>query len=197
MLLYPDTYFHIYNHAIGKEILFNCDENYYFFIKKYYLYINPVAKTLAYCLMPNHIHFLIRTRKESELNQLENISTYKNIETYISKQFSNLFSSYTQAFNKVNQRRGNLFISNFQRKIIDNEIYLDNLIFYIHNNPVNHNFASKIEDWKYSSYPIYKLDQNTFLEKDFVYNLFNSKDNFIEFHQNKQEFDKISQVIID
>jgi REP element-mobilizing transposase RayT len=148
--------------------------------------------------MPNHIHFLIRTRKESKLNQLEKISTYKNIELYISKQFSNLFSSYTQAFNnKVNQRRGNLFISNFQRKIVDNEIYLDNLIFNIHNNPVHHNFVSKIEDWKYSSYQIYIFDQDTFLEKEFVNNIFSNKNNFIEFHQNKQEFDKISQLIIE
>lgn len=44
----------------------------------------------------------------------ENKISDSEIEKYLSKQFANLFSSYTQAFNKVNNRMGSLFIKKFK-----------------------------------------------------------------------------------
>jgi len=31
--LEPDKYYHIYNHAVGRDNLFKCDDNYLFFLK--------------------------------------------------------------------------------------------------------------------------------------------------------------------
>src|SRR5690606_21905148 len=70
----------------------------------------------------------------------------------LSKQFSNFFSSYSQAFNKVYQRRGSLFIKNFKRKKVDNDVYLTQLILYIHLNPVKHGFTKDIEAWSWTSF---------------------------------------------
>ena len=43
------SFYHIYNHANGSENLFRSDENYYFFLKRWGKYIEPVAETYAYC----------------------------------------------------------------------------------------------------------------------------------------------------
>jgi REP element-mobilizing transposase RayT len=59
--------YHVYNRANGKENLFKTDENFRYFLRKYVEYIFPVAETLAYCLMPNHFHLLLRIRSEHEL----------------------------------------------------------------------------------------------------------------------------------
>lgn len=63
-ILEPGFYYHIYNHANGRENLFCSDENYRFFISRYKKHIAPIADIFAYCLMPNHIHFLVRVKEE-------------------------------------------------------------------------------------------------------------------------------------
>ena len=66
-MLEPSKYYHIYNHANRFENIFINDENFRFFLEKYQLYLLSVADTLAYCLMPNHFHLLIKIKIEEEL----------------------------------------------------------------------------------------------------------------------------------
>ncbi|MCX2678996.1 hypothetical protein OOZ15_03500 [Galbibacter sp. EGI 63066] len=66
-ILSPEGTYHIYNRANGSEQLFLSDENYWYFLRKYDEYINPVADTFCYCLMPNHFHFLVRVKSEEQL----------------------------------------------------------------------------------------------------------------------------------
>lgn len=54
-LLESGYYYHIYNHANGNKNLFLEEDNYIFFLNKYYKFIDPIADTFAYCLMPNHL----------------------------------------------------------------------------------------------------------------------------------------------
>jgi REP element-mobilizing transposase RayT len=74
------------------------------------------------------------------------------IEKFLSKQFANLFSCYTQSFNKVNHRMGSLFIKNFKREPLLNKTHFLNVVVYTHRNPIHHGFREKYEDWEYSSY---------------------------------------------
>ena len=64
--LLPDTYYHIYQRGNNKQTIFFEPENYRYFLSLYVKYIVPVALTFAYCLLPNHLHFLIKTRGEGE-----------------------------------------------------------------------------------------------------------------------------------
>ena len=73
-------------------------------------------------------------------------------EYFLSKQFANFFSSYTQSFNKVYQRRGSLFIKNFKRVKVTNDTYFRNLVIYIHLNPIHHGFTTKELEWSWTSY---------------------------------------------
>ena len=57
--LLPGQYYHIFNHAVGDENLFRQAANYLYFLERYGHYIFPIARTYAYCLMPNHFHILV------------------------------------------------------------------------------------------------------------------------------------------
>lgn len=74
--LEPDCFYHIYNHANGGDDLFREEENYYFFIRKWNKYIHPIADSVAFCLMPNHFHWLIKV-KSMELLVLEMVRRRK------------------------------------------------------------------------------------------------------------------------
>jgi len=89
MTLTPSKYYHIYNHANGFENIFNKERNDRFFLEKYQFYISPIADTLAYCLMPNHFHLVIRIRKREVIEkQIQNKSTKFN-DDEIAKYLSN------------------------------------------------------------------------------------------------------------
>lgn len=61
----PNTIYHIYNQGNNKQIIFPEERNYIFFLKKVRKHLLPCVDILAYCLMPNHFHFLIYTNEKS------------------------------------------------------------------------------------------------------------------------------------
>jgi len=192
-ILEPDSYYHVYNHAVGKDVLFKKDENYYFFLTKFSEYILPIADIFAYCLMPNHFHLAIRihsTEKLSEIRTLQKFQTLTMLsnENFVSKQFSNFFSSYTQAYNKQQDRKGNLFEKPFRRKKINDTNYFKQIIHYIHFNPVHHGFVSDLRDWKFTSFESFFSEKSTKLKRDEVIEMFDNKENFFFFH--KKEIDE-------
>lgn len=181
----PGNTYHLYNHANGFENLFRSDENYRYFLSRYKHFIFSIADTLAYCLMPNHIHFLIRVKTEVEIEStFGKFETFQKLEARVSKQFANLFSSYTQAYNKMYKRRGSLFIPNFKRKKIETDQYLTNVIHYIHANPVHHGFAKNVSDWPWSSYrEILSGNTSSWLKREEIINWFGNQQEFFQFHQ--------------
>jgi len=118
-----------------------------------FYHVHPVVESFAYCLMPNHLHLVLRVKGEEEVlehlktkvsNPTPNLQGFKNLgglSRVISQQFSNLFNSYSKAFNKYFNRKGSLFIPNFKRKQIESNSYFATLIAYIHYNPVHHGFV--------------------------------------------------------
>ncbi len=60
------TYYHIYNRGNNHENLFVERRNFSYFLQLYAKHIQPAADTFAYCLLPNHCHFAIRTYTEAE-----------------------------------------------------------------------------------------------------------------------------------
>lgn len=68
---------------------------------------------------------------------------------------SDIFSSYTQAFNKRVRRRGSLFTKIFRRINVGNRNYFLHVIKYVHFNPVKHSFVKRMQNWDFSSYNIF------------------------------------------
>ena len=195
--LFPEHIYHIFTHANGKENIFIKDDNYSFFLRRYEYFISPIAQTYAYCLMPNHLHLMVKIKDTNELQMANKqfMTTRKvpvveiaanGFSAFISKVFGNLFSSYTQALNKEQDRKGSLFIPNFKRKLVDDQKYYTNLVHYIHNNPVHHGFARNMEAWKFSSYNSYFSDLTTKIAKAEVLNWFGDKQSFRDFHQSQK-----------
>ena len=187
-------FYHIYNHANGNEILFRNDNNYKFFLKKYEHYISPIADTFAYCLMPNHFHFLIRIKENILPDDIkfgkETSEVFKTSEVLasvnkVSNAFKNLFISYTKAYNKLYSREGSLFRPKFRRKIITSDKYLKQAIIYIHQNPVHHDFVQSPELWRHSSFHAYFSSRATKLNKNEVIEWFDDLKNFEECHKMK------------
>jgi putative transposase len=127
--LEPGGVYHICNHAVGSDIIFREDENFYFFLKKFSGRIASFADVLSYCLMPNHFHFVIRIKNDLEMlwHGKANKKKLKHAEFYdqiITTQFANLFNSYVHAFNRKYFRQGTLLKESFQRKRITTNEYL-------------------------------------------------------------------------
>ena len=214
--LQPNCSYHIFNHANGFENIFIEDENYRFFLEKYQQYILPIAETYAYCLLPNHFHLVVRIRrrevleevfrnfKSTNFSKVQNFGKVENsgkveitdniIEQFISKQFANLFSCYTQSFNKVNKRRGSLFLKNFRREPIENKAYFLNAVIYTHRNPVHHAFCDRYTDWSYTSFCEIKERNSQMIEVEKLLRMFGGRDSFIDLHE--QSANKFRESLI-
>ena len=190
----PESVYHIYTHANGSENLFNCDSNYKYFLSKYSEHIYPIAETYAYCLMPNHFHLMVQMRTEREiiaylrgksveLSSLQGLESLGGFSMIVSRSFSNLFNGYTQAYNKMYNRKGSLFSPNFKRKEVTDESYMTQLISYIHNNPVHHGFTDTLIDWPYSSFHTYLSVKPTKLNRRYMTEWFGNKEGLIRFHK--------------
>jgi putative transposase len=70
----PEGYYLIFSHANGFENIFLENDNYNYFLRQFEKYISPVADTYAYCLMPNHFHFLIKIKSLKDLKIPEDYS---------------------------------------------------------------------------------------------------------------------------
>jgi hypothetical protein len=68
------------------------------------------------------------------------------------ERFSNLLNSYTKAINKVNKRKGALFIDYLKRSKINKDSDFTSYIWYVHKNEIHHQLAKVIGEWQYDSY---------------------------------------------
>jgi REP element-mobilizing transposase RayT len=165
-LLIPNTIYHVYNHAVGSDNLFRHPDDYIRFLTTLPYYTRYFCDVHAYCLMPNHMHVLIRVCSRTELmhramhehtERLKRIDRTRflsdeDVSRFLSVSLGRAFSSHAQYINHRYERMGNLFISNFKRKPVTDDTYYKNVVKYIHRNPVNHGFTSAMSDWAYSSY---------------------------------------------
>ena len=196
-ILIPDNYYHIYNRGVNSNNIFSCEENYLFFLLKFAYYINPVCDVYAYCLMPNHFHFIIKVKSEEELKTFAKLQNFEKaipqnkglhaFDALVSKQIGKFISSYSQAYNKITNRHGPLLESPFKRKLIDSEEYLKNLIIYIHLNPID--LKQNFKTYKHSSYTAILSKGKTYLKREEVINLFDDLENFIYTHSNPPTLD--------
>jgi len=130
--------------------------------------------------MPNHIHFLIKTHEEAILKHHPKFKT--DFHKLVMQQLSNLLNSYAKAYNKKYERKGALWIDYTKRFQVSSDNHLTTAINYIHQNPVNHGFASRTEDWKSSSYHSMLSAKPTLLSRNEVIDWFGGYEAYVSFH---------------
>ena len=75
----------------------------------------------------------------------------------LSRAIGTVLSSYTQALNKQQGRRGSLFAHKTKANILNDakDDYALNCFMYVHQNPILAKLVDKIENWEFSSFPDY------------------------------------------
>ncbi len=144
--LHPGEHYHIFNRGVNRGKIFFDEPNYLYLLFNIERYLLPVLDLVAYCLMPTHYHLLVFVKETSEV-----VSTSE-----VSKAMMKMSVSYTKAVNHRYDRIGPLFQGAFKAKPIDTEVYLSQLIDYIHLNPVESDLVQHPGDWCYSSYASYQ-----------------------------------------
>ncbi|MEI6507128.1 MAG: transposase [Bacteroidota bacterium] len=145
-----DQIYHVYNQGNNRQQLFYSDENYQYFLRLYRKFIFGKADLLAYCLMPNHFHLLIKTTSESvKMKQVGSLQL-----TELSNGIRMMLTSYSSAINKQLGNTGSQFRQKTKAKLLDsNNINYPFVCFnYIHQNPLRSGLVVRMESWEFSSF---------------------------------------------
>lgn len=181
----PHAIYHIFNQGNNRQPIFFQERNYYFFLEKMKTHLLPFGDLIAYCLMPNHFHWLFYTNEFAcQYFPLKprKIPDEKLIpQQQLCRAIGTLLSSYTRAINKQEDRTGSLFRAKTKAKdgAIDDIItvngnyrdmffrvendYASNCLEYIHQNPVEARLVAFSQDWPFSSAKDYKSGNLTSL----------------------------------
>lgn len=160
-------FFHITVKGINGDYIFqeNIDKNEYLKLLKE----KSNIAILAYCIMGNHAHILIKTENVDEM----------------SKYMKKVNTSYALYYNKKNMREGYVFKNRFFSQQIEDKKHLFSCIVYIHKNPVKANIVRNMESYKFSSYNDYfGINHRNLINNENIFKLFNNQD----FNDNLKKF---------
>lgn len=130
-------YYHVMNRGNNKLSIFDSTSTKNMMLR----YFERAAKIegfeiLAYCIMPNHYHLLVKTEDLKIL----------------SKAMQQINLSYSRYYMKRHQYVGHVFQSRFSSCGINTREYLSRAIRYIHQNPVRGNLCNEAFDYYHSSF---------------------------------------------
>lgn len=110
---------------------------------------------LAYVIMDNHYHFVIKTHNIPISQIMHRINT-----------------RYAKYYNRKKERTGSPFEGRYRSILVQDESYLLRLIKYIHNNPVYANICSSMVKYKWSSDVFYRMNLDNLVNIDELLNMF-------------------------
>ena len=102
-------------------------------------------KTIAICILPDHIHVIWRLPE----NDVNYSLRWQLIKRYFSYQ---LPKDKNRNASKIKHREKGIWQRRFWEHRIRNEQDMNNCIDYIHYNPVKHGYVQRCIDWQYSSF---------------------------------------------
>lgn len=190
-------FYHIFNRGNNRENIFLRESNYHYFLRKYRNYLGDYVDTLAYCLLPNHFHLIIKVQEDDLLLPVVEKEFTRKLDGHnlddpeernrwlswaISEKIRRWLMAYAKAINKQEGRTGSLLQKPFRRKLIDEEGYLIQAICYTHLNSVHHQISDDFRTYPWSSYRETLIETPGLLSSAFIFNLFEGKQGFIDSH---------------
>ena len=157
------------------------------FEKTFMIDKSPMLEILAYCIMPNHFHFLLKPK----------------INNAVSDFMRNLQNSYSKYFNTKRKRTGSLFQSMFKALRMETDEQLIHVSRYIHLNPTTSYLieAENLETYEWSSFRDYVSDIQSNVNKEMVLSHFKSAEDYRKFVfdqvEYQRELDKIKHLTIE
>lgn len=132
----PNTIHHVMVRGNNRQRIFYGEDFFFHFLK---IINESVAKLdykiLAYCLMTNHVHLIIRVNNSPLSDVMQNINF-----------------RYARWANKKQNRIGHLFQGRYRSIEVKDEMYLINLCRYVHLNPVSAKMVTHTSDYRWSSH---------------------------------------------
>ena len=216
-VLATNEIYHVYNRGVEKRPLFltkwdylrfldlinyyrftNCPIKYSYFkqmsikdreetLGKLKVASEKLVDILAFCLMPNHIHFLLKQLQDNG----------------ISKFMAKITNSFSHYFNIKQERVGHLFQGNFKAVRIESDEQLTHVSRYIHLNPVTSYLMNfdQLQAYEYSSYPEYVGKKMRFCNTNLVLEYFKNKDEYKKFVKDQidyqRQLDAIKHLILE
>lgn len=136
---YPGAIYHVMLRGnAGDRIFFNATDCKYFYklidegVQRYHYRIH------GFCLMSNHIHFALQVG-EIPLSQI----------------IQNIAFRYARMINRRKRRVGHVFQGRYKAILVDSDVYIKELIRYIHLNPVRAHIVSSVDQYRWSSHRAY------------------------------------------
>jgi REP element-mobilizing transposase RayT len=159
--------YHLYNRGVNRANIFSSAENYCYLLRQVKDILSDIPATIfAYCLMPNHYHFVTRQDGDVPLSEF----------------IGRLFKRYSQAYNRQEARTGPLFAGRFRNIHVDTDEYLIHLARYVHLNPVAAGLCHNPGEWPYSNYLEWIEQRNgTLVDRDWIRHYFPIPASYIQF----------------
>ncbi|PIY94886.1 MAG: hypothetical protein COY68_01030 [Candidatus Levybacteria bacterium CG_4_10_14_0_8_um_filter_35_23] len=144
------------------------------------------VEILAFSLMPNHFHFLIRQLED------EGITWF----------MQHLINSYVHYLNLKHKRVGPLFQGRFKNVLIESDEQLLHVSRYIHLNPLVAGLVSNLRNYSWSSYSSYiGSEEDGLSSPEFILKNFKTKNDYEQFLLNQIDYAKsleqIKHIIMD
>jgi len=133
----PGYPYHIVQRGNNRNACFVAPQDYRFYLELWEECSQRYSVAIhAYCLMTNHIHFLVTPGDSDSVSFATKV----------------IGSRYAQYFNKTYKRTGTLWEGRHKYSLVQSERYFLTCSRYIELNPVVANMVSKPEQYKWSSY---------------------------------------------
>ena len=131
-------HYHVFQRGVRRSDIYRTDSDRRLFLS--YLRNTCLVsdwRCLAYCLMTNHYHLVIRTNRPS-----------------LSSGMQWLNARYAEHFNLAYEHTGHVFQHRFGAKLIETHRYLLAAIRYVELNAVNAGLCRSASSWQWSSYSV-------------------------------------------
>ena len=198
----PGTIYHVYNHANGFDDLFLRPHHFTKFLNKMKRRLEPVMEILAYCLLDNHFHFVIRCRPEGVVFDLaaktrsvkgvpfvfpELLAPADRYHYFVNRQLTNFLIGYSKMFNSTANRRGSLFLKGTPRKVVSEHDYLLSVLRYVHLNAIKHGIVQHPDQWIHTSFHAFAgLDCTLDIPVTEIWDWYGGQANFERMHRDRR-----------
>jgi len=151
-LLLPKSYYHVMTRGNNKNHVFRAKSDYLYYLKRFKQFKEELQFDLFhYCLMPTHVHQLIRTQKAADYS------------LFMKKINLAYFHYYRQKYGWV----GHFWQDRFKSQPVGKDAYFIQCGKYIELNPVRKRIVCDPKDYQFSSSKHYLLgDNNNLITED-------------------------------
>lgn len=196
-----DQFYHVYNRGINKQQVFSNRKDYNRFVKTlfYYQIANPkprfslykeggtynidptkkIVDIVAYCLMPNHFHILIKQLSDGGISEF----------------MRKFIHSYTKYRNTKYRVQGPIFQALFKAVLVKTDEQLLHVSRYIHLNPLVSHLVKDLDLYPWSSYSSYIENNDQRIATGEILSYFKSSKEYQQFVINQADYGKTLELM--